>query len=45
MKEWVLPSNVIWLNKLCHGFIHILGKMNFRGNSIGLFKELGVYEY
>jgi predicted unusual protein kinase regulating ubiquinone biosynthesis (AarF/ABC1/UbiB family) len=44
MKEWILPANVIWLNKLCHGFIHILGKMNFRGNSIGLFKELGVYE-
>lgn len=45
MKEWILPSNVIWLNKLCHGFIHILGKMNFKGNSIGLFKELGVYDY
>lgn len=45
MKEWILPSNVIWLNKLCHGFIHILGKMNFRGNSIALFQELGVYKY
>jgi hypothetical protein len=43
MKEWLLPTNIIWLNKLCHGFTHILGKMNYKGNYISLFQELGVY--
>ena len=43
MNEWVLPPNMVWLNKLCHGFTHIIGKMNFKGNYINLFQELGVY--
>ena len=43
MNEWVLPSNMIWLNKLCHGFSHVLARMNFKGNYIKLFQELGVY--
>ena len=43
MNEWVLPAKMIWLNKLCHGFTHIIGKMNFKGNYIDLFKELHVY--
>ena len=43
MNEWVLPPNMVWLNKLCHGFTHIIGKMNFKGNYIHLFQELGVY--
>lgn len=44
MNEWVLPSNMIWLNKLCHGFTHVIGKMNFKGNYVHLFKELGVFK-
>ena len=44
MNEWILPANIIWLNKLCHGFIHILAKMNFKGKYITMFKELGVYK-
>lgn len=44
MKDWVLPANVVWLNKLCHGFIHVIGKMNFKGNYNTLFADLGVYE-
>jgi predicted unusual protein kinase regulating ubiquinone biosynthesis (AarF/ABC1/UbiB family) len=43
MDEWVLPSNMIWLNKFCHGFTHIIGKMNFKGNYIKMFQDLGVY--
>jgi predicted unusual protein kinase regulating ubiquinone biosynthesis (AarF/ABC1/UbiB family) len=43
MKDWILPANVIWLNKLCHGFTHVIGKMKFRGNYNGLFTDLGVY--
>jgi predicted unusual protein kinase regulating ubiquinone biosynthesis (AarF/ABC1/UbiB family) len=43
MNEWVLPAKMIWLNKLCHGFTHIIGKMNFKGNYLDLFRELGVY--
>ena len=42
MKDWILPPNVIWLNKLCHGFTHVIGKMNFKGNYINLFTELNV---
>lgn len=43
MKDWILPPNVIWLNKLCHGFTHVIGKMNFKGNYIDLFTELNVF--
>lgn len=43
MKDWILPPNVIWLNKLCHGFTHVIGKMNFTGNYIKLFTELNVF--
>lgn len=43
MKDWILPANVVWLNKLCHGFTHVIGKMNFKGNYNSLFSELGVY--
>lgn len=43
MNEWVLPAKMIWLNKLCHGFSHIIGKMNFKGNYLDMFRELGVY--
>jgi len=43
MKDWILPPNVIWLNKLCHGFTHVIGKMNFKGNYIKLFTELNVF--
>ena len=43
MNEWILPANMIWLNKFCHGFTHIIGKMNFKGNYIQMFRDLGVY--
>lgn len=43
MKDWILPANIVWLNKLCHGFTHVIGKMNFKGNYNSLFHELGVY--
>ena len=43
MNEWILPANMIWLNTICHGFTHIIAKMNFKGNYIQMFKDLGVY--
>ena len=44
MKEWLLPSNVVWLNKFTHGFTHILAKMKVTGNYIDMFRQLGVYD-
>jgi predicted unusual protein kinase regulating ubiquinone biosynthesis (AarF/ABC1/UbiB family) len=43
LKEWLLPSNIVWLNKLVHGFAHILGTVQVKGCWIPLFKELVVY--
>lgn len=43
LKEWLLPPNIVWLNKLVHGFAHVLGGMHITGNWNDLFKELGVY--
>jgi predicted unusual protein kinase regulating ubiquinone biosynthesis (AarF/ABC1/UbiB family) len=43
LKEWLLPSNIVWLNKLVHGFAHILGTIKVKGCWTPLFKELGVY--
>lgn len=43
LKEWLLPPNIVWLNKLIHGFAHVLCGMNITGCWNDLFEELGVY--
>jgi predicted unusual protein kinase regulating ubiquinone biosynthesis (AarF/ABC1/UbiB family) len=36
MKEWSLPQNMVYLNKIPYGLTHILTKLGLRGN----FREL-----
>lgn len=39
MGEWNLPKNVVYLNKIFYGLIHILTKLNFKGNFLHIFKK------
>ena len=40
MKEWILPSNCVYLNKIPYGCYHILTKLGLKGNFLSFFKEL-----
>ena len=44
MKEWVLPSNMIYFNKICYGMYHLLTKMQVQCKLSNFFKELIKYE-
>lgn len=40
MKEWVLPSNLVYLHKIPFGAYHIFTKLNLRGSFSIIFKEM-----
>lgn len=40
MKEWKLPSNIVYLNKIPYGMFHVLTKLNLKGNFLNFFKTL-----
>jgi predicted unusual protein kinase regulating ubiquinone biosynthesis (AarF/ABC1/UbiB family) len=40
MKEWVLPENMVYLNKMVYGFPHILTKLKLKGNFLQILKPL-----
>ena len=40
MKEWNLPSNMIYLNKIPYGLYHILTKLKIKNNFIPFFEKL-----
>jgi hypothetical protein len=40
MKDWDLPSNLVYLNKICYGLYHILTKLNVEYDFTDLFQEL-----
>lgn len=40
MKEWILPSNCVYLNKIPYGMYHLLTKLNLRGEFLDFFKDL-----
>ena len=40
MKEWILPSNCVHLNKIPYGLYHILTKLKVKGKYKSLFKKL-----
>jgi len=42
MNEWYLPPNLVYLNKICYGLIHILVKLQVSGNFLQLFQELNL---
>lgn len=44
MNEWYLPPNLVYLNKICFGLIHILAKLQLKGNFLKLFQELAIIE-
>jgi len=40
MKEWFLPPNCVYLNKIPYGMYHLLSKLKLKGNFSKLFKSL-----
>lgn len=40
MKEWKLPDNMVYFNKIPYGFYHILTKMKLKGSFINIFKNI-----
>lgn len=40
MKEWQLPPNMVYLNKIPYGLYHILTKLNLKCNFIPFFNKL-----
>ena len=40
MKEWNLPSNMVYLNKIPFGLFHILTKLKLKFDFTEFFKEL-----
>ena len=40
MKEWVLPKDCAYLNKLNYGFPHILTKLNLKANTFDIFNSI-----
>lgn len=40
MKEWLLPSNCVYLNKIPFGMYHLLTKLGVKGNFSKLIKTL-----
>ena len=43
MKEWILPNNCVYLNKIPYGSYHIFTKLKLKGNFLELFKTLIKY--
>lgn len=44
MKEWILPSNCIYFNKICYGAYHIFTKLRMKGKFLDFFKNLIKYK-
>jgi ubiquinone biosynthesis protein len=42
LNEWNLPQNIVYLNKINFGLIHILQKMQVSGNFTQIFKKLSI---
>ena len=40
MKEWYLPNNMVYLNKIPFGLYHILSKLKISGNFKELFQKI-----
>ena len=40
MKEWFLPQNMVYLNKMVYGLPHILTKLRLKGNFMSILKPL-----
>jgi len=40
MKEWILPHNIVYFNKIPHGMYHILTKLKLKGCFKKIFKDL-----
>lgn len=40
MKEWKLPDNMVYFNKIPYGFYHILTKMKLQGSFLNIFKNI-----
>jgi predicted unusual protein kinase regulating ubiquinone biosynthesis (AarF/ABC1/UbiB family) len=40
MKEWTLPPNMVYLNKIPYGLSHILTKLNLRGDFKDFFDSI-----
>jgi predicted unusual protein kinase regulating ubiquinone biosynthesis (AarF/ABC1/UbiB family) len=40
MKEWILPSNCVYLNKIPYGAYHIFTKLNLKGKFASFFQNL-----
>jgi predicted unusual protein kinase regulating ubiquinone biosynthesis (AarF/ABC1/UbiB family) len=40
MKEWFLPQNMVYLNKMVYGLPHILTKLKLKGNFMSILKPL-----
>jgi predicted unusual protein kinase regulating ubiquinone biosynthesis (AarF/ABC1/UbiB family) len=40
MKEWILPNNCIYFNKINFGMSHLLAELNLQGDILGVFKDI-----
>ena len=40
MKEWTLPSDMVYFNRIPYGLYHILTKLNFKGQFKHIFNEI-----
>ena len=40
MREWNLPADMVYLNKIPFGLFHILTKLQLKGSFFEMFKEL-----
>ena len=40
MREWNLPKNIVYINKIFYGLIHILTKLNLTANLLHIFKKI-----
>ena len=40
MKEWKLPSNIVYLNKVPYGLFHVLTKLKLKGDFLNYFKRI-----
>ena len=40
MKEWILPSDMVYFNKIPYGMYHILTKLKLNGRFIELFDDM-----
>lgn len=40
MKDWVLPSNCVYFNKINYGMSHVLAELNLQGDISGIFESI-----